>query len=44
MQPLPTPHNTAIQGELFAKALLPRRLPVFKTGPEDEAAPAPTRH
>jgi hypothetical protein len=44
MQPQPTPYNAAIQGELFAKALLPRRLPVLKSGPEDEAAPAPTRH
>jgi hypothetical protein len=25
------------QGELFAPTLLPRRLPVFKYGPEDEA-------
>jgi hypothetical protein len=36
----------AVQGELFAKALLPRRLPVLKSGPEDEAAAKhePTRH
>ncbi len=37
MQPQATPHNAAIQGELFAKALLPRRLPVLKATPEDEA-------
>ncbi len=32
-----TPHPQ--QGELFAKALLPRQLPVFKATPEDEHLP-----
>lgn len=36
--PAPSP-----QASLFSPALLPRKLPVYKEGPED-VLPAPTRH
>lgn len=36
-RPSPAERLWRAQGELFAPAHLPRQLPVFKAGPEDEA-------
>ncbi len=42
----PTTHapSPSQQGSLFALHALPRQLPVYKYGPEDEPKAAPTRH
>jgi hypothetical protein len=39
MQHQRTQKPADLQGELFAKAVLPRQLPIFKATPEDEQLP-----
>lgn len=36
-------YTPSAQGHLFAPALLPQQLPIYKTGPEDEALYASPR-
>lgn len=38
MQTQPATQKQNLQGELFARATLPRSLPVYKPTPEDERA------